>query len=173
MNDNDDRKEAIALIGVAFNNFRESQAQLYVKLLEDIPGELVKKSVVVLIKSSKFPPTIAEIREKSEQIYSMAKGIQAPDAGRAWGEVQKAISKYGSYRTPKFDDSLTEEAVKRFGWNELCTSEDPVSVMRGQFFKIYEMLAQGKRAERKIKLALGDGKVQELIAGVSERRKIK
>lgn len=171
-NDATSRRKAIAILGAVFPKFTPTQAQAYDEFLSDIPAILIEKSIKQLILTAKFPPTVAEIRETAEKIYRTANGERQPDAGRSWGEVLKAIDKYG-WNEPHFDDPLTEEAVKRFGWHELGMQPvDSISVARGQYMKIYNMLAERRKEDRKLHMALSDGKVLKLVESIAEKKAI-
>lgn len=164
MTESEARANAIAMIGIAFNQFQPQQAALYARLLADIPPELLEKAVQSLLLTLKFPPTVSEIRSEARNIYRTAAGIPVPDAGEAWGKVLAAVSSVGYYRTPHFDDPYAEEAIKRFGWQELCqTPVDEINTARAQFMRIYKELAERRETERRAKAMLQDGRVTALL----------
>lgn len=106
--------------------------QLWYSMLKDIDYPTAAAAVKAYIALKKFPPTIADIRE-------MATPKQA-DWSDAWGEVQNAIRRYGYNRPDEALQSMSEktrEIVKRFGWQEICASEN-LGVLRGQFRTAYE-----------------------------------
>lgn len=114
---------------------------------------------------------MAEIRETDQTLWNSAQGKQVPNAGRAWQEVLDAISRVGSYGTPHFDDEYTEEAVRRFGWRELCMQPtDTIAVARVQFTKIYNALVEEKKETRQIAKALQSGAIGNLIQGLADKK---
>ncbi len=167
----DQRIKAIAVMAALFDKFTEEKVVLYNRMLSDIPPVLVDKAIQSLARTSKFPPTVAEIREKAEEIYRIAGNEPIPDAGEAWGEVLQAISHQGSYRTPKFDDPITTETVRRMGWQELCRRRvEMSSVDRAQFMKMYDDIARRQKSEKQIRKSLQDGKVQKLLLWIAQRK---
>lgn len=168
-----ENQKAIAVMCSLFNGFTPEKAAVYDRFLSDIPAPLLSKAIQYLAMTAKFPPTVAEIRAEAERIYHKAQGIQEPDASRAWEAAKDAISRVGSYRTPKFDDPICEKAVQRFGWKELCqTPVDSMGVARAQFMKMYESIAASSKKEKQTARLLGDGKVQALIQRVAERKQL-
>ena len=164
------RQKALSvMIGCFGDRFTMQNVAAYDRFLQDIPAELVSKAVENLILNSKFPPSIAEIREEARKIYAAAAHIQQKDAGRAWGEVLAAIGSFGSYRKPKFSDEDTAEAVRRYGWQDLCkTPVDRTGVARAQFVKIYEECVRTRQERKRMDTTLEDGKIIALVGKVGE-----
>ena len=68
--------------------------------------------------------------------------------GDAWGNVLRAIGKYGYsgyVEAMEEFDEITRQVVKRLGWKEICMSEN-ISVERANFRMIYEQ-EQSRRNE--------------------------
>lgn len=167
----DKRLKAIAVMASLFNGFTDERVAIYNRFLSDISPILVDKAIQSLARTSKFPPTVAEIREKAEEIYRIASDNPLPDAGKAWGDVLQAISHQGSYRTPKFDDPITAETVRRMGWQELCRRRVELSsVDRAQFMKMYDDIVRREKSEKQIRKSLQDGKVWQLLLRIAQRK---
>lgn len=142
------RTEIINLLGIATANFPNLQqkemkptAILWEKALADIPYEVAEKAVIKVLSTSKFFPTISEIREATAQITQP----RTIDAMEAWGLILQAIRKFGYYNEGNAMRSLPEdvaEMAKRFTWRELCLNENPDTV-RAQFRMAWE--TQSKR----------------------------
>ncbi|MDF1507644.1 replicative helicase loader/inhibitor [Robertmurraya sp. DFI.2.37] len=166
------RKEIINLLGIATANFPNMQnkemtptAILWEKSLSDLSYEVAEKAVIKVLSTSRFFPTIADIREAAAQITQP----RTLDAMEAWGLIGQAIRKYGFYRQKEAMESLPEdvrEMVKRFTWRELCLSEEP-EILRAQFRKAWEI--QSKRATELKALPID---IRNLIEGVSEGMKL-
>ncbi len=122
--------------------------QLWYQMLCDIDFKVCETALQELIATQTYPPQIAEIRAKCAEYISP----KMKDAGEAWGDVQRAIQKYGYYRADEALASLsgpTKEAVERMGFRELCLGDNPVA-NRAQFFKIYDAIAQRKINENRL-----------------------
>lgn len=169
------RKEIISLLGIATANFPSMQerdmkptAVLWEKSLSDIPYDVAEKAVIKVLATSKFFPTIAEIREAAAQLTQPRK----LDAIEAWGMIVHAIRRYGYYREKEAMESLPADVVqmvKRFTWRELCLNENP-DTLRAQFRMAWE--TQSKRENEMMALpqeirntitALSDG--MKMIGG--------
>ena len=107
-------------------------------MLSDTTLEVATAALQRLIATSKFPPTIAEMRESIAAVQYPT----LPDAGDAWGEVNDAIRNYGYYRQAEALASMREPvhlAVERMGWRDLCMSENGMAD-RAHFLRIYESM---------------------------------
>lgn len=152
----DETQKALGVMGLTYGNFTTERLMAYYENLKDLPGPLVSRAIGSLIRTSKFAPSVAEIREETIAITRAMVGAEPAGASKAWQDVQEAISRVGGYRTPTFDDPITEEAVRRYGWLELCmTSIDKVEVARAQFTRFYEAVAAEQRTKQRTAQALG------------------
>lgn len=103
-----------------------------------------------LTKTSKWPPSIAEIRAAYTELLLP----DLVDAEQAWGMVIGAISKYGGiHSSDKAMASLprqVQEAVKWIGGiSAICKADNP-EVMRGQFTRTMD--AVNKRLTKELSL---------------------
>ena len=123
---------------------KEAVAMWYA-LLKDLPYEQASVAVQKYALTNKYQPTPADIRE---QIVSL--GDQSVDWGEAWGNVLKAVSRYGYMNEAdalESMDELTRQTVNRIGWQNICQSElDEQTAIRANFRMIYEQ-SQGKERE--------------------------
>lgn len=106
--------------------------QLWFAMLKDLDYKAVQVAVKAYIATKRFPPTIADIRLMAQPPKT--------DWSDAWGEIERAIRQFGWARPKEALESMspkTREIVKRFGWQEICTSEN-TGVLRGQFRAAYE-----------------------------------
>lgn len=114
--------------------------RLWYRSLKDLDYKLCETALLEIFATQKYPPAISDIREKCAECMMGS----LPDAGEAWGEVQKAIRKYGSYNEPDAMRALsdtTRQAVKRMGFRELCMSDNAVAD-RAHFMKIFDAIAK-------------------------------
>ena len=123
---------------------KEAIAMWY-SLLKDLPYESASVAIQKYAMTHKFPPTPADIRE---QVVSI--GDESVDWGEAWGNVLKAVSKYGYMNESDAlgsMDELTRTIVQRIGWQNICQSDiDEQTAIRANFRMMYEQ-SQGKERE--------------------------
>ncbi|AYO30828.1 hypothetical protein D2962_09570 [Biomaibacter acetigenes] len=147
------------LVGWAVANFPAMQerdmgptAMLWFEMLKDVPYKVAEKALFKILATAKYFPTVAEMREAIMEITTP----QTETAAEAWGEVERAIRLYGYYRQAEALASMsprTAKVVKYMGWQEICLSEEP-GVVRGQFLKMYEQVAEREQKERLLPAAL-------------------
>lgn len=146
------RDEVKQLLGWALANYPSIQernlrptAELWHRMLSDIPYEIAEKALMSVLAKAKYFPTVAEIREAAAEIINP----QLPSAMDAWGEVMRAARDYGYYRQEEGLNSLsplTRRVVRNIGWREICLCEQP-DIIRGQFRMAYEQYAKREREE--------------------------
>ena len=126
--------------------------QIWYELLKDLDYATANIAIQKHMVSSKYPPTIADIREQATEVsYG-----QAPLWSDGWEQVLRAMRLYGSYRLQEALDSmddLTRKAVKRLGFKELCMSEN-IAVDRANFRMVFEQLANREYEIKKLPLSL-------------------
>jgi hypothetical protein len=118
---------------------------IYVRMLADLPYAAASSAVESLLSTSKSMPTIGEVRIAT--MRAMHGDVRA--GGDAWGDVRRAISRYGMNRAPLFDDPAVERVVRALGWRELCQSENDVSD-RARFIELYDRFAREQRHEANV-----------------------
>ena len=155
----------LAVISAAFPNIQVAEATvaLWHELLGDLDLNLVLAATKKLILESPYPPTIADIRKQVVEITTPHD--EKIDAATAWGEVEKAIQLYGYYREAEAMASMsprTAKVVKYIGWQEISLSEEP-GVVRGQFLKMYQQIAEREQKEKLLLQGLRD-EMQRLVS---------
>jgi hypothetical protein len=123
----------------------EQTVATYVRLLKDIPEDELQAIVDQAIATSKFLPTIAEIRDMRHGLQNFGQLTYV----EAWDTVLMEIRRIGSYGSPHFDDPLTARVVKSMGWRELCISENP-GIDRAQFRDMYNALLNRQERDQKL-----------------------
>lgn len=135
---------------------------LWYQSLQDLSADVLSAALQKWVNTERFPPTIAELRSLCAEIQHGP----APDWGEAWGEVVKAIGRYGWSREKEALDSMSPpaaQAARRIGWNAICTSENPDTI-RAQFRQVYETVEHREMEDRQLPAAL-----KETIAGITQR----
>jgi hypothetical protein len=166
------RKEIINLLGIATANFPNLQqkemkptAILWEKALADLSYEVAEQSLIKVLSTSKFFPTVADIREAAAQITEP----RTIDAMEAWGLIGEAIRKFGYYRQKEAMEFLPDdvrEMVKRFTWRDLCLSENP-ETLRAQFRMAWET-----QSKRRNEMKAIPAQIRELIEDTSKGMKM-
>lgn len=131
---------------------------IWYTMLQDLDYKVCQNSVLELIGTSKFPPTIAEIREKSTNYTS----LPVKDWGEAWENVLMAIRKFGymqELQALEYMDDLTRKCVKRIGFQNICMSEN-ISADRANFRMIYETESNRRKVDNQLPLQLKTEKKQ-------------
>lgn len=118
----------------------------YAALLEDLSYEQCSAAVRVLLQTKTWMPSVAEIRSA---IVELQIGPVSP-GGEQWGEVLRAVGRYGSYRKPgtdfQFKHPVTARCVAALGWAEICLSENTVAD-RARFIDLFDKLAVQQQRE--------------------------
>jgi len=162
--------QLLAVVNAAFPNMQvtEVMVSLWHELLKDLDFKIAKLAVKKLILESPFSPTIADVRKRAIEI--MTPPENRINASEAWGEVMDAIQYIGYYRQKDALESMspiTAKVIKYMGWQEICLSERP-DVVRGQFLKMYEIVANRERQDRLLPAAMKE-EIQRLANGMSMR----
>lgn len=110
---------------------------VYCTALDDLEPAAVRWAVRRLILTSKYFPTVAEIRE---QVAQAEVGTEL-SASEAWTHLLAEVRRTGFYES-RGPAQLTEpcraalEAIG--GWQDFCQSEEPPGVLRKQFATAYD-----------------------------------
>jgi hypothetical protein len=140
------------LIG-AYPNFSipDVTLEVYAEFLKDLDADVLEEAIKMVVVTCKFFPSIAEIRSACADLVARSTGL--PSAIDAWGEVLEKIHRYGNTRlggsVPEFSHPLIANLVRRFGWNDLCLSENEIAD-RARFLEAYEHAAKEARTNVQI-----------------------
>lgn len=130
-----------------------SQAmELWYRQLQDIPYSVAELALNKWVATSKWSPTIADLRESAVSVVNGEK----PDWSEGWEQTIKAIKKYGSYNQAAALESLppiTRQTVERLGYMELCRSEN-TTPDRANFRTIFQEIAERKQKEAVLPMTL-------------------
>lgn len=135
--------------------------ELWFNELKDLEYLVLETALRKHVQTSKWPPTIAELRELANEIQ---RG-KIKDYGEGWELVILAIRKYGMYQVDlamefiKMNDEIAYEATRRLGFKEICMSENTIAD-RANFRQIYETLqkraTQDKTISSNLQLVMKD-----------------
>jgi hypothetical protein len=138
-----DRKPFREGMAMLFTIFRQpidtALADSYYLLLKDYSEEDFKRTVVEAGKTLKFFPSVAEL-------IDILNGEECSEV-EAKTDIIKAISRYGSYSTPKFKFQISHAIAEDIGWLNMCTMKEE-ELGRLIHFKYKNILEQWKRCKR-------------------------
>lgn len=147
----EETKKTLAVLTVAYPQLADDKAvarvNLWTALFADEPFQLVYTAAqhYIVTDTKGFPPTIGKLKEICHTLTDARHG----DWSDGWGQVRKAISKYGVWdRAAAMEsmDTTTAEAVRRIGWEDICASGN-IEATRAQFRQTYELIDK-QRHER-------------------------
>lgn len=108
---------------------------LWCELLRDVEGDVLRAAALKHASTSKWFPTVAELRDAAFAIAYP----QRPTAMEAWGEVARQVRSVGSWDKPAFGNPITRQLVTEMGWLNLCVSDCP-GADRARFIQAYDQL---------------------------------
>lgn len=127
----------------AFPNFHPDLGtpSVFEQLLNDLELDEIRAAVIACCSEPgrAFAPSVGEIRGAAMDLRKQSRGV--PSALEAWGEVHRQIIMTGHTGTPQFSNPLIGNLVRRFGWNNLCMSENEM-VDRAHFIKAYDLAVE-------------------------------
>lgn len=138
--------ELVAVMQLHWPNhpWHEKADEAYFRGLADLCYAEVNAALTKAIRTCKFAPTVAELRDL---IGANGEGMGEPES--AWGEVKRAIANVGYYRAPHFDDPATAAAVNALGWQTLCVAGTKDEVAnRAHFFATYRAYSTQIKQQR-------------------------
>lgn len=115
--------------------------EMYVEMLTDINPVTLEQAIKNIVKTRKFLPTIAEIREECSALSAYVNAheeLSTPQS--AWERVIKCASTYGYEHGLEHLDGLTLKCAKSIwlSFNPLMGDEYNEASCRSQFIKQYE-----------------------------------
>lgn len=136
----------------------------YVKMLDDVPADVLSVVCRKAILENKFLPTIAELLES---VRSIAGSIDESKRVKTWNEVQKEIQRgitrtwyhgclgedvpddlYGKSCEPKWSTDEVRQTVEAYGFDNLGRAKaDDMPIVWSQLRKIYETICERKKED--------------------------
>jgi hypothetical protein len=124
----------------------EKNIQVYAKALTVLSEAELKAAVLRCISVYKFFPSIAEIIEAAESVSNAMQGKQSFSSWEAWQMALSEVRRCCHVLVPEIKNAEVAEAVRLFGWSDLCAIEEQnVNTARAHFTRIYEsVIARGR-----------------------------
>ena len=139
--------QILAVLASAFPTVTISKetAQIYHIGLQDVQFSDCWNAVGVLIKTHKWFPPVALIREKIDD----QAGLIGPSLVEAWYEVISLVKSGGRSADLVFSHESINVAVQKIGWWNICMGS--TESMRIQFSQAYKPVVQLKTAPKELK----------------------
>lgn len=172
--DREDVIKILSVLKVAYPSFykemtkeeAENTILLYQEMFNGNDPEVVLYAVRELMGTLKFPPTIADIKDKILDLTRVKE-----DLAEAWNVLLKAIGS-GIYNSTEGFETLTPigkafiRSPKQLKELAMMDSDVINSVVKGQFFKQAEILQ--KRQDDEMKMLPESKKIREMITGIGQ-----
>lgn len=128
MDKKQNRSEIIKQMAVLFGAYGQAadidRQKIYVADLSDFPAELIGAACKKLRYEAKFLPTISEIVEAAKSLTATSTGKRLPSWLEAQREIEAQIRAAGTYKSPTFSCKEIEQAVRAYGWLNICLASD-------------------------------------------------
>lgn len=164
----------LAVLQAAYPRFQPPPQtnSVYAELLADIPDDVLDAAAKHRAATSKWFPSVAELRDAAGEIVARGAGVRS--AEEAWINVQRAVQRFGWYGQPNGPENgygwcvpdmlsdLEKRAVEGLGgWKTLCESDNAVAD-RAHFLKIY-----GNMLDREMDTAKMLPAVREVVGNLA------
>jgi hypothetical protein len=140
---------------------------IYRRMISDLDYQVASAAVERLLATSEFMPTIAAIRSACVNVTQGDKRA----GGEAWGDVLRAVGKFGYMRQPgqdfNLEDNVAQRAVLALGWRNICESENQIAD-RARFVDLYDKLSASNRTEQIAGSLPAQQRLRELRAGEAQ-----
>lgn len=161
--------QLLAVLAASYPRFEvdDLKVRVWHEMLGDLDYAVASMAVKKLIMQNTFPPAIAEVRKAAMEIMRP----EQVTGSEAWGEVTRAIRNYGYYREAEALASMsptTARVVRHMGWQDICMSEDPTGVLRGQFLKMYDQVFAREQEQQLLPEGLRE-QIKGLASGMDLR----
>lgn len=153
--------ELVMMLMGAFSNAKtnESTSQVYEMMLADLDVTQARQAVTRLIATSKFLPSIAEIREActSQSVGPRKTGLEA------YEELNRAVERHGGTPRVKVTDDgrvlyqkpwppVSEEIARAVravwgSWGDCCRAMGPDAPDRARFVEAWDTLSTRQRTD--------------------------
>ncbi len=175
--------QAVLILNTAYPSrpLSDDGVILYAKALEDINPVTLSVAVMNLIKTSRFMPSIAEIREEAIRISDAVNGReQVLNSSEAWDLVYRAATLKG------YDSGLDTlpDSVRRIAkpfWRDVCYEPSRnLSIIRAQFRDAYNLAIEARKTQTRVQEAINDApvlaeaqrKIQDNIKQLAEAKAV-
>ena len=143
---------------------------VYARALLDLPLPAIDAAMQIQLKTSKWFPSVAEIRHAAESLQRTATGTEIKGADEAWAEVLQQVHDAFVYHPPVFTTPEIQKVAMGLGWTALCNlPTDQINTARAQFRLAYNAeieRAKTRSENTKILIKMEKEKLAELCGGI-------
>ena len=143
--------------------FAPETVHVYTLALSDINTKLLQTGVLKHISTSKWFPTVAEIRAAVAEVVLQT--ANQPTALEAWGMVMREMRLVGHWRRPDLPPAILQAVQDTGGWRQLCMSEN-IAADRARFVEAYN--SQQQRLVQRLQQLPAVTAVEEELAAQQE-----
>lgn len=161
---NSEAEARIRIIATLFGAYGQAvdgqRPSIYVKMLKDIPVNVLERACQKIILENKFLPSIAEIVEASRSLVGTADDdSRIREWNEAWSEIERAMQATPWGRYPTFSRPEIAQAVASFGWHDLqMTLAEDMPTVRAQVRRMYEDVCKRTKERGSNEYILGKSK---------------
>lgn len=152
-----DTLKAISPFSVLYTqDMTEERLRLYCMLLEDINPHTLSLAVSELCKTSKWLPSVAEIRDECRHIsdYINDKRDKYIAPAEAWDKTIQAVKHWGYDRGLSHLEGRIKAAAVPL-WRDICFSDEGrQDILRAHYIKLYEQIQVREDNEARIGKAI-------------------
>lgn len=152
-----DTLKAISSFSILYaQDMTEKRLKLYCILLEDIDTHVLSLAVSELCKTSKWLPSVAEIRDECRHIsdFIADKRDKYIAPSEAWEKTIKAVKHWGYDRGLSHLEGRIKAAAVPL-WRDICFSDEGrQDILRAHYIKLYEHIKVREDKEERIGKAI-------------------
>lgn len=152
--------KALSILQLAYStDLTVERLEMYVEMLTDINPVTLEQAVKNIVKTRKFLPTVAEIREECTALSGYVNAHEEmPTALEAWEKVYRVARSYGYEKGLAQLDGLTKQCAELIWQSFNPINGDSFNEMstRSQFIKNYEMQENRERERNRLSNSIKD-----------------
>lgn len=152
--------KALSILQLAYStDLTVERLEMYVEMLTDINPVTLEQAVKNIVKTRKFLPTVAEIREECTALSGYVNAHEEmPTALEAWEKVYRVARSYGYEKGLAQLNGLTKQCAELIWQSFNPINGDSFNEMstRSQFIKNYEMQVDRERERNRLSNSIKD-----------------
>lgn len=152
--------KALSMLQLAYStDLSVERLEMYVEMLADINPVTLEQAVKNIVKTRKFLPTVAEIREECAALSGYVNAHEdVPTALEAWEKVYRAARSYGYEKGLNQLSGLTKQCAELIwqSFNPINGDDFNETATRSQFIRNYEMQESRERERTRMVNSIKD-----------------